>query len=266
MNKHLLALALLAGLSGTAFAERPWLLPSSTVVDGKDVWVTIDGAISENLFDYDYASLKLDTLIVTGPDGLPVTPENRFQGHLRSSVDVKLDKPGTYRASVVNESAFASYKLGGETKRWRGAVDAVAKEIPANAEELTVTRAHSRLETFVTLGKPGGVALKPVGVGIELEALTHPNDLRAGEPVRLRFLIDGKPAPQLAFSLVPGAVRYRGVLNEVRMSTDAKGEFTFTLPDAGRYWLNASFPARVEGGPPPTRRLSYAATIEVLPQ
>ena len=266
MNKHLLALALLAGLSGTALAERPWLLPSGTVFEGKEAWVTIDGAISENLFDYDHSALKLDTLVITGPDGLPVVPENRFQGRLRSSVDLKLDKPGTYRASIVNESAFASYKLGGESKRWRGAIDAVAKEIPANAEELTLTRSHSRLETFVTLRKPGGVALKPVGVGIELEALTHPNDLRAGEPARWRFLIDGKPAPQLAFSLVPGAVRYRGVLNEIRMSTDAKGEFGFNLPEAGMYWLNASFPARVEGAPPPARRLSYSATIEVLPQ
>ena len=80
---------------------------------------------------------------------------------------------------------------------------------------------------------------------------------------------------------MPGGVRYRGVLNEVRVVTDDKGEVTVTWPSAGMYQVSASWPERVpagEGGaqgpggqggmsaPMPPRRLTYAATLEVLPQ
>jgi hypothetical protein len=95
--------------------------------------------------------------------------------------------------------------------------------------------------------------------------------LRAGEKATWRFLLDGKPAANQAFSLIPGGVRYRGTLGEIRQSTDAKGEITFTLPDAGMYLVSSGWPAAaapVPGQPPqiPPRRVSYAATVEILPQ
>lgn len=266
MIKNTILLALLAGLSCNALAHRTWLLPSSTNVEGKEPWVTIDGAVSENLFDVEANALKLDGLLVSGPDGAPVAPENSYAGKMRSSVDLKLTKPGTYRVSLVTEGAMASYKLGGEVKRWRGAASALQKEVPANAEELKVSHQHGRLETFVTSGKTSAVAVKPSGVGIELEPLTHPNDMRAGEQARLRFLVDGKPAANLGFSLIPGGVRYRGVLGEQRFATDARGEASLTLPQAGMYWLNATLPATKEMAMQAERRLSYAATLEILPE
>ena len=66
-------------------------------------------------------------------------------------------------------------------------------------------------------------------------------------------------------------MRYRGVLGEIRQSTDAKGEITFTVPAAGMYYLSSTWPAAapaVAGQPPamPERRMTYAATVEVLPQ
>src|SRR5690348_2218853 len=105
MNKKSLAALLLAGLLPfSAQAHRTWLLPSSTVVEGKDAWVTVDAAVSENLFDFGTNALKLDDLVVLGPDGARVAPENAFTGKLRSSFDLKLAKPGTYKASIVSES------------------------------------------------------------------------------------------------------------------------------------------------------------------
>ena len=68
LNQSLLALAL-AALALNAQAHRPWLLPSSTLVEAKDPWVTVDAAISENLFEIDHLPLKLDALEITGPDG-----------------------------------------------------------------------------------------------------------------------------------------------------------------------------------------------------
>jgi len=257
-----------------AQAHRTWLLPSATQLEGKEPWVTVDAAVSENLFDYDTNTLKLDGLHISGPGGATLQPENPHSGRLRSSFDLKLAQPGTYRISLVTESVIASYKQNGEMKRWRGALDAFPREIPANAEALRSTRLHSRLETFVSAGKPGDATVKPSGVGLEMQPLTHPNDLAPGEAARFRLLLDGKPAAGLAVSVVPGGVRYRGVLNEILVKTDANGEFSVTWPRPGMYWVGASYPPRTvaggnpQGTPPalPERRVSYAATLEVLPQ
>jgi uncharacterized GH25 family protein len=267
MIKKTLLLAVLAGLSVNAVAARSWLLPSATLVENRDPWVTIDAALSENLFDFDAVALDLTGIVVTGPDGAPVPLENRFTGKLRNGFDLKLAKPGTYKASLVTETTMASYKLNGEQKRWRGKAEAMAAEVPANAEELTVAVTHNRVETYVTAGRAGGTPFKLSGVGLEMEPLTNPNELRAGEQARWRFLIDGKPAAKLEFSLVPGGVRYRGLLGELRFTTDAKGEATVELPEAGMYWLNSAFPAvPPKPAPAKARRVMYAATLEILPQ
>ena len=269
--KLLVAVAL-AGMTLNANAHRPWLLPSSSVVDGKDAWVTVDAAISEGLFDIDHMPVKLDGIVATGPDGAKVALENASTGKLRSTFDVHMTKPGTYRIAMVSQSVMASYKdAAGEIKRFRGTEEALAKEVPANAAELKLSRAHARVETFVSAGTPDNAVFKPTGMGLELVPVTHPNDMRAGEKATWRFLLDGVPAANQAFSLIPGGVRYRGTLGEIRHSTDAKGEITFEIPAAGMYMVSTSWPAAAPaaaGQPPqmPPRRVTYAATVEVLPQ
>lgn len=265
--KHTLAALALAALSLHANANRAWLLPSATLVEGRDPWVTIDGAVSENLFEFDNNALKLDGIAITAPNGAALAVPAVAMARLRSSFDLKLDQPGTYKIALLTDSVMASYKAGTETKRFRGSAEAFAREVPANAPELQATYQQARVETFVTNVKPTDAALKASGRGLEMVPLTHPNELRAGEAARWRFTLDGKALPNFAFSLVPGGVRYRGVLGEIRLATDAKGEASVTLPQAGMYWLNASFPQSREKGPgePGARRYSYAATLEILP-
>lgn len=273
LSKTLIALAL-AGAAFSAQAHKPWLLPSSSLVDSKDAWVTVDAAISEGLFDIDHMPLKLDGLTITGPDGAKVEMQNAMTGRLRSTFDVKLAKQGTYKIALVNQSVMASWKVNGELKRWRGSEAELAANVPAKADELNVSRTYGRLETFVSANTTDEAVFKPTGVGLELVPVTHPNDMRAGEEAKWKFLLDGKPAADQAFSLIPGGVRYRGTLGEIRMTTDAKGEVTFKIPQAGMYLVSSSWPAPPaaqagqQAGPRPMspRRVTYAATVEVLPQ
>jgi uncharacterized GH25 family protein len=269
LKRTLLALAL-ATVSLSASAHRPWLYPQATMVEAKDAWVTIDGAISEGLFDIDHMALKMDSATVTGPDGVSTPVPAPLMGKQRSSIDLHMVKDGTYKISLVTKSVTASYLAGSETKRFRGTEEAFAKEVPANAPELRTIHAHARLETFVTANRPSSGALKPTGVGLEMIPLTGPTELRSGETARWRFQLDGKPLPNHPFSLIPGGVRYRGVLGEIRLSTDAKGEVSVALPAPGMYWLNAAWPAvqakNPAEGPAVQRRYSYAATLEVLPE
>jgi uncharacterized GH25 family protein len=270
--KHGVLALILAATAGAASAHRPWILPTSTMVENKDAWVTIDGAISEGLFDIDHMPLRMAGMTVTAPDGSTAPAPEGVTGKMRASVDIPLPKEGTYRIALVSTNAMGSYKVGNEVKRFRGSEADFAKQVPADALEVRKTLTHQRIETFVSAHKTSEGALKPTNTGLEMVPLTHPNDLRANETMRVRFLLDGKPLPNLPFSLVPGGVRYRGVAGEIRLTTDARGEASFKLPAANMYWMNAAYPPNPGKGPGPdngpaeTRRYAYTATLEALPE
>lgn len=267
-------LALLAAgalLCLTAQAHRPWLLPSATLADGQAPVVSVDAAISEDLFEFDAFPLVLDTLRVTAPDGSIVAPDTRVDAKRRSTFDVKLAQKGTYRIAGVTDTAMASWKAGGETRRWRGAPAALAKEVPADAQDLQVTRQLARAETFVTNETPGPLAAAISGEGLELQPLTNPTDLSVGDASRFRVLLDGKPFANADVTLIRGGNRYRYKMGELALKTDAAGEFGVAWPEAGRWWLGISHGGRAQGVAPapggaPARRESYSATFEVLPK
>ena len=269
--KHGVFALVLAAAAGAASAHRPWMVPTSTMVESKNAWVTIDGAISEGLFDVDHMPLRMSGLTVTAPDGTTSPAPEAVMGKMRTSVDIPLPQEGTYRIAMVNTNVFGSYKDGNEVKRFRGSEADFNKQVPAGATEVKKTITVQRIETFVSANKTSDGALKPTNVGLEMIPLSNPNDLRSGETLRVRFQLDGKPLPKLDFSMVPGGVRYRGVLGEVRHTTDAKGEATIKLPAANMYWVNAVYPPAPGKGAPPsdapeTRRYAYTGSLEILPE
>lgn len=262
MKKTVLALVL-AGVASAAFAHHPWIMPTTTFIESKDAQVTIDGAVSDQLFEFDTNTLKLDGATVTDPDGATAALPAASAGRFRSSVDLKLPKDGTYKISLVQQNTMGSYKVNGEMKRFRNEAD-----VPAGATDISRSTMFNRMETFVTANKPSMGAFKASGDGLEMIPLTNPTELRAGETARVRFTLDGKPLANQPFSLTPGGVRYRGVLGEIRLVTDAKGEALIKLPAANAYLLSASYPNDQRKGPPENgaRRYAYAATLAVLPE
>ncbi|THF56868.1 DUF4198 domain-containing protein [Pseudothauera rhizosphaerae] len=262
-SSALAALALALG-APLAQAHEVWLLPSSTVLS-KAGYITVDGAVSNDLFYFNHRPLMVrDNLFITAPDGSAVQPENLVQGQLRTVFDANLQADGTYRLAMVNSSLMASWKEGTETKRWRGPKADLASKVPADAAELVVREGVSRVETFVTVGKPS--AVKATGQGLELVPVTHPNDLYAGEAATLAFTVDGKPTAGVEATLIAGDTRYRDELGKVKLVTDAQGRFTHTFAEPGRYYLTAMIAGPSSGDQKIERRLSYTATLEVLPQ
>lgn len=269
MNRAItfLTLAWAIALPLAAQAHKAWLLPSDTVLSGVDPWITVDAAVSNDLFYFNHVPLRLDALAIVGPSGTSIQPENSATGKFRSTFDVHLAEPGTYRIAVVNAGLFASWDADGKPRRWRGSPENFATEVPQDAKDLKVTQSTSRIETFVTAGRPNDTALKPSGIGLELVPVTHPNDLFAGESATFKLLLDGKAAPDLAIEIIPDGIRYRDQQNALSATSDKDGLFSVTWPGAGRYWLEAGIQDDKTTLPQASqRRASYVATLEVLPQ
>ncbi|MGO4778841.1 DUF4198 domain-containing protein, partial [Lysobacter sp. 2RAB21] len=153
MNLKLLVAATIAtfALAGTAQAHKAWLQPSQTVFSDKGSWMTVDAAVSNDLFYFNHVPLPLERLQVTAPDGSKVEPQNGATGKLRTVFDLQLQQEGTYKIAMNNDGMFASYKLGGEAKRWRGKVSEFKTAIPAGATEISASESLGRVETFATV-------------------------------------------------------------------------------------------------------------------
>ena len=251
----LAVLTLALALPFTASAHKAWLQPSATVLSS-DEWITVDAAVSNDLFYFNHVPLRSESLSITAPDGSTVAAQNPHTGKLRTVFDLQLVQQGTYRLAIANSGLFASWEENGQPKRWRGTVDTFATEVPKGAAKLQVTQGASRVETYVT-----------AGVGIELVPVTHPNDLFAGEEATFKLVLDGKPAAGLAIEIVRGSTRYRNAQEEIKTTTDADGAFRVTWPAAGMYWIETSAQDDKATLPQATsRRASYVVTLEVLPQ
>lgn len=270
---QLLVAAALLSAPAALSAHRMWFLPSGTVFSGTDSWVTVDAAVSNDLFYPDHVAGRLEGVKVWQPDGTPGRIENGATGRYRSVFDVKLDKPGTWKIGSENEAVMGSFKVNGEEKRIgrRGPPrpDAppplTVNDIPANATDVQVTQVMGRNEIFVTAGEPTTTVFTPTNKGLELAPITHPDELVAGETARFRFLVDGKPAANMKVTVVPGGKRYRNAEGARELTTGADGVLAVDWPAAGMYWLNANMTDKRTSVPRATeRRMSYTTTLEVM--
>lgn len=271
--------AIAAFAAPAALAHRMWMIASSTTVSGTDNWVTVDAAVSNDLFFFDHQPIRA-VPTVTQPDGTTGTVENHAVGKFRATFDVHLTQQGTYRIGTVSQTVFGSYKLNGESRMIpRGTTaDKLASVIPADATDVQTSESFSRNEIYVTQGAPTTTVFKPMGKGIELVPVTHPNDLVVGEAATFQFLLDGKPAPDLFVTVIPGGIRYRDSLKQQDLKTGADGKVSINWSDPGLYWINVTPTRPREEGPgagapqgtgggmagPPQRRVSYVTTVEVL--
>ena len=262
--KRLVIAATAAALMvGAAHAHRAWIVPSATVVSGDNAWVTIDAAISNNLFFPDHRPMQIDAITITAPDGSVVKPANASVGQYRTTFDLKLDQKGTYSIAQANSGFNASWKEGAETKRWRGTMAEYVSQGIDKKPGVELTLSNRRVETFVTSGAPTPV--KITGKGLELSG-AHPNDLYSGEEVTFKLTDNGKPAANVEITLIQGGDRYREAPGEVVLKTGADGSFKMKAENAGMYWLEAESrgEATMEGRTVKTMS-TLVAVLEVLP-
>lgn len=269
--KRSAAILFMLGLAANSYAHRAWILPGATVLSSDTPWVSLDAAISNDIFHTDYHAMRLEGVNVSSPAGAPVPLQNTHTGKYRSSFDLQLTERGTYRVYTASNGLLAQWLTDdGERRRWPGRGESYTEEgfeknVPSDATDLRVTQVSRRIETFVTAGAPTEQVLLPTGSGLELVPTTHPNDLFANEEAEFQLVIDGEPAVGAQVIAIPAGMRYRNSQEAIELTTDEQGKVSITWPHAGMYWLNASYTDQHAVAPATQRSGDYTAVFEVLP-
>lgn len=256
----------IAGMSyvGQASAHRAWMLPSATVLSGETAWVTMDAAVSNSLFYFEHHPLNLDGVSMVFPDGGAGDIQNRATGKYRSVFDAELTSDGTYTFEIRNSGLFGMYELEGKRMRWRGNAEEVS-QIPAAATNVRISEMNRLMQVFVTKGAPSTDTLQITGRGLEMLPVSHPNDLFTGETSEFRFTVDGESVSGLDVVIIRGGSRYRDTVDEIHLETDGDGAVFVDWITPGMYWLEVEHEDESQLLDGAKRRMSYSATLEVLP-
>lgn len=267
LKRTLLAIALPAlGLIHTADAHRQWMIASTTVLSGEDQWITVEAAISNDLFFPNHVPIPLDRTHAISPSGKQLELHSATEGKIRTSFELNLKEQGTYRISYVNSVMFSSWEEEGETQYYRGYREDIEAKGITEKEGFKAGEYDSRVEAIVTCGAP--TPLQTIGSGLEFSFVTHPNDLFVGETARFQTILNGEPKANCEVTVVKGNDRYRDTVDEQVVTSDADGFIEIAWPTAGRYWLNAYEeiePGEIDGKPV-KRGTTYTLTLEVLPE
>ncbi|MCI4590976.1 DUF4198 domain-containing protein [Sphingobium sp. BYY-5] len=253
------AAALLLTLTGATVAQAhmPYVLPTLFDV-GKGDHITVQSAFAEDAFLPEVAMRDAPFHLV-GPEGtdLPIGPVT----HLRdlSIFEAAIPANGTYRVTTGQRAGRKGKMFRqGDTWQMRGE----GGEPPANAEQVDV-QSMTLAEAYVTRGQPTDTALKPLGKGLEIQAITHPNTIVAGSDARFALLFDGKPLPQADITLFRSAGLYDGRKVAAQVRSGADGRFSLKPEDAGTYLILVRHrgPAPA-GAETPYRSYTYTLTFD----
>jgi hypothetical protein len=114
LNKTLLLAAGSLAFAVPAQAHDAWFLPSLTVLSDTNQGITVDAATSSVPFVANHAPLNVDAVQVQAPDGTTGKIENVARGRYRSTFDVVIDKPGTWRIGTTMDAVMGRFKVNGE--------------------------------------------------------------------------------------------------------------------------------------------------------
>ncbi|MFC3032616.1 DUF4198 domain-containing protein [Pseudoalteromonas fenneropenaei] len=251
-------------------AHRAWIVPQETLLSGENRWVSFDAAVSNDIFLANHNAGRFSGVQVQAPDGSAAAVQNLHVGKYRTVFDLPLEKSGTYRVFTASSGLQASWEENGKRRMYPGRGETFSQagfeqNVPKSADKLAVTQFSRRMETFVTLGAPSKNTLQPTNAGLELVAVTHPNELYAGEVATFKFLIDGKPAIGAEVTAIREGTRYRNSQEEIVMQANAQGEVSVKWNGAGRYFLEAEYQDTAAAAPATQRRGTYVVVLEVLP-
>lgn len=240
-------MGLFAGLllaSPLALPHTPYLLPNAfEPINGG--LITLDASFAEHFFTPEIV-FDSSEFEVRQPDGSIVTPETVLPLKTRVVVEHELAGDGTYRFSTGRRlgRVFKAYELNGKTHM----LENPEEPIPEGGQLVDFYQSLTMAEVYVTRGGPTDTVLAARGDGLEFAALTHPNDLFAGETLELQAVFSGEPLAGLTVDVFLAAPHAADESPLQTVTSDEHGEFSFTPEAAGVYLFRARHRAIAPAG------------------
>lgn len=269
-------LGVLAPAGGAAAGHMAYLAPL-TFAPKRDV-VTIEAGMSEeaHMFVPDFPIRGAGDFTVTGADGQVAKVTAVTTLREMAVLEAPLPAEGTYRIST-GERPGRSAKWAKIEGAWRmvrpagapagpprppgaGAGPIEESALPPGAEVMT-SESFLRADLYVSRGAPQSLP-KPVGKGLEIAPLNHPNDLYAGDALKFQILNDGQPVAGALLTIVRANDAYADEHFTWSGVSQTEGQ-AVSVAKPGVYVLQAQFPQRVEGAPPLARSATTTLTFEV---
>lgn len=257
-----LPIALLGTLAATASAHTPYLAPND-FAPRAGATVTLDAAFAETFFVPEVA-FDDSRFNVAGPDGAS-TPLTTVQVmKTRTVAEYTLPQhAGTYRFSTGPRlgALFRTWEVDGKRHSSRDP----AEKIPAGAKVIADFQSLTQAETYVSIGAPDRAALAPRGKGLELVAITHPDDLYVGETFEFELRYDGRPLPAQPVEITEAVWTSDRKPQVETITTDANGHAVLKLQQAGTWVALTRYRTPAPAGAPVAEYSnSYTLTFRVL--
>ncbi len=256
----LLAAAALCA-AAPALAHTPYLVPSDFAPRAGQT-VALDAAFAEAFFVPE-AAFDDSRFEVTLPDGRTAALAAQTM-KTRTVAEYTLPPgTGTYRLGTGPRlgARFRTWEIGGKRENSR---DPAAK-VPDGATVVSDFQSLTRAETYVSVGAPDRAALAPRNRGLELVAVSHPDDLYVGETFEFVVQYDGRPLPAQALTVTEAVWSSDRTPQVVELRTDAAGHARLPLKQAGTWVALTRYRSPAPAGAAaPEYSHSYTLTFRVL--
>ena len=234
VNRIRLAILTMVLGSGASEAHELKVLVSEWMVPNAPGQVTVYLSWGHRLpVDGLIPATTLERYEMLTPDGKTV--QLKSAGQSLQANAVVLEQPGVYRAIAVRKPSVLTYvldddgnkqmRLGSKTEHKEAKIDSAFRSVQCST-------------ALVVVGENVTDAVKPAGLPIEIVPLDSPSDWHAGKAVRVRVLLDGKPAKDVA--LEAHQLSFKADAEWIPVgTTGANGELTLPEADANVWILKA---------------------------
>ncbi|ENX41745.1 hypothetical protein F887_02141 [Acinetobacter sp. NIPH 2100] len=243
MRVKKLLISSLVVVSGYSFAHEPYIAPIAYTTE--QTQVTVISGYAEEALNSEYA-LKNAKFEITAPNNTKTTIEPDSKLGSATVFDLKLPEAGTY---TVKTSTSYPLKYVQDQKEWKMFFDMPADKAPAKAERDFAIPADLKTKkitpveitrewTFLTyLSKEKKTPIQASTAPIQVEFLTHPNELKANQAVKIKV---SKANQALANANV--VIRAKGATDKqgVSLKTAADGSADLVFPKAAEYLIEVS--------------------------
>jgi uncharacterized GH25 family protein len=179
----------LSTFAPSATAHQKWLWPNVFVTPQAPVWISVDVTWGDRAF---IASEGTGEQSVTfmGPDTRRETAASAFIGKTKTTAEMELTVPGTYRIEAVDPATYWTQVRVNGREQWK---KAARNEVSAG-EIIRADLYYAEAIAYVTVGDATPIAKHASSDPIEIQLTAHPSTLTAGKPIEFQVLSYGKPA------------------------------------------------------------------------